>query len=144
MEDENLLDLNDERDIFALHFVFLPVINSRMNEFRMAWNSHRLRTENNRSPEQLWLSGMLKHANSNHSATSDMFSQAPSLQVHIEEALQQFNLDLEPFQSFSGLEVPENMYNVDDTTQTSLHSAISTISDVKLQYTEVRRLLNTN
>jgi hypothetical protein len=25
MEDENLLDLNEERDIFALHFVFCPL-----------------------------------------------------------------------------------------------------------------------
>ena len=51
LEDEGALDINYEMHISALHVVFLPEINKRMDEFRQfSWNRHRIRTERNRSP----------------------------------------------------------------------------------------------
>lgn len=46
-------------DLFALHYVFLPKINADLETFSQAYSRHRLRTEANHSPLQLWLQGML-------------------------------------------------------------------------------------
>lgn len=59
MEDEGLLDPIDEVDLFALHFVFLPRINEQLDSFREAYCRHKLRTEHNHTPLQLWTRGLL-------------------------------------------------------------------------------------
>ena len=55
LEDSGLLDPNDELDTYALHFLFLPVIQSQLDIFREGWAHHSLRTEHHRTPLQLWL-----------------------------------------------------------------------------------------
>jgi len=59
MEDEGLLDPVDEVDLFALHFVFLPRINQQLLSFKEAYCRHKLRTEQNHTPLQLWTRGIL-------------------------------------------------------------------------------------
>jgi hypothetical protein len=60
MEDgETALDVRNPQHLFALQYVYKPVINQRFGLFKSAWNSHRLRTEGHRTPEQLWIDGML-------------------------------------------------------------------------------------
>ena len=54
----------NEIHLFAMHFVFLPRINKMMKEFQSTWNNHSLRTENNRSPLQLWTEGFYRLTNS--------------------------------------------------------------------------------
>ena len=59
MEDNGLLDPTNEIHLFALHYVFLPRINKNMDICRESYNKAPLSTERNKSPEQLWLTGML-------------------------------------------------------------------------------------
>ena len=59
MEDCGLLDINDNYDLYALHYVFLPRINSQLTQFVRAWNRHPLRTEGGLSPLELWSRGLL-------------------------------------------------------------------------------------
>ena len=42
--------------MFALHFVFIPLINRHLQRFVEGWCNHRMRTENNKT---LLLSGMM-------------------------------------------------------------------------------------
>lgn len=56
MEDMNLLDPADEVDLTALHHVFLPIVEDRMEKFRQSFIQHKIRTENNKTPLQLWQS----------------------------------------------------------------------------------------
>lgn len=37
-------------------------INQRSNLFRRAWNNHRIRSANNRTPTQMWMDGMLSNS----------------------------------------------------------------------------------
>ena len=60
LEQDNLLDPNDPLDLFALHYVYLPNINKRLESFIHIWNHHPLRSEENKTPLQLWTSGMLQ------------------------------------------------------------------------------------
>lgn len=58
LEDVGLLDPDDIIDLCALHFIFLPRIQSHLDAFRDAWCNHSIRTAHNRTPNQLWILGM--------------------------------------------------------------------------------------
>ena len=58
LEDIGELDVNCPFDVYALHFVFVPIIQQHLDMFRQGWAHHRLRTERNRTPQQLWISGL--------------------------------------------------------------------------------------
>lgn len=70
MEDNNMLNPDSEQDLFCLHYIYLPRIQHHLNLFREGYAHHRLRTENNMSPLQLWISG-LSVLNNDDSAASD-------------------------------------------------------------------------
>ncbi len=59
LEQLDLLDPVSEIHLYALHYVFLPRINSALNHFQSGWNHHPIRTERNRSPHQLFAVGAL-------------------------------------------------------------------------------------
>ena len=50
----NVLDLDNETDIFALHYVYIPRINRTLDEFGAAFNNHSVSSEGNRTPLQLF------------------------------------------------------------------------------------------
>lgn len=58
MEDQLILDVDNEVHLFCLRHVFRPRINSALRLFQNAWNNHPLSSERNRSPMQLWISGL--------------------------------------------------------------------------------------
>lgn len=60
MEYHNLLDPLSEVHLAAIHYVFLPRINQALRHFKEGWNSHSIRTAHNRSPHQLFVSGVLR------------------------------------------------------------------------------------
>ncbi|CAK8680364.1 unnamed protein product [Clavelina lepadiformis] len=53
LENNGTLDVENEVDIFCLHFCYKNVINEALAKFTSLWNHHPLRTENNRSPRKL-------------------------------------------------------------------------------------------
>ncbi|WP_215897481.1 hypothetical protein, partial [Acinetobacter baumannii] len=58
MEEKGILDSLSTIDITALHFVFLPLINEKLDAWKSAWAKHRIRTIRT-SPIRLWASGQL-------------------------------------------------------------------------------------
>ena len=58
MEDNELLDPFKEIDIAALHYIFIPIINNKLDAWRHAWSKHRTRTIKT-SPIRLWVSGQI-------------------------------------------------------------------------------------
>ena len=44
LEQDGLLIIDSDEDIYILHFVYLKAINLALNEFVSAWNSHKVRT----------------------------------------------------------------------------------------------------
>ena len=59
MESQEILNPENETDIFCLHFVFIPRINSSLSTFMESWNNHPLSTESNRTPLQLYVGGSI-------------------------------------------------------------------------------------
>lgn len=59
LENLGLPDPTNDRHIYALHYIYLHRINQSLHAFRDAWNYHKIRTEHNRTPHQLFTRGML-------------------------------------------------------------------------------------
>ena len=59
LEAEEILNPDNEVDIFCLQVVFLPCVNKRLAEFQGSWNNHSLSTEGNMSPLQLCILGLI-------------------------------------------------------------------------------------
>lgn len=57
LESEGLLDPLNETDLYCLHFIFLPQLNKCLVEFCESWNQHKLSSEGNLSPCQLFFEG---------------------------------------------------------------------------------------
>ena len=60
LEDLGLLDPYDDVDTFCLHYVYIPRIQHNLNCFCEAYSHHKLSTENNMTPYQLWITGMAR------------------------------------------------------------------------------------
>ena len=60
LENSDLLDPTNEIHIYCLHYIYLPKINRSLSSFREAWNHHRIRTEHNKTPHQLFTEGTLR------------------------------------------------------------------------------------
>lgn len=75
LESSQLLDINSENDMYALHYVFLPRINTKLQEFIAGWNAHPLSTEKNKSPNQLWITGLHKIIGTNSLICREIMSE---------------------------------------------------------------------
>lgn len=76
MEDRGVLDPDDEVNLYCLHLVFLPRLNRMLTEFKDMWNNHPLRTEHNKTPLQLFSSGLHAVAESSSVVSAEHFQNA--------------------------------------------------------------------
>ncbi|KAJ8369133.1 hypothetical protein SKAU_G00091610 [Synaphobranchus kaupii] len=51
-----MMNPDEEMDLFALHWIYVPQVQKHLQTFKEAWNHHKMRTEGNQTPMQLWLS----------------------------------------------------------------------------------------
>ena len=58
LENNGLLDSLNEFHLLALHYVYLERINVSLQEFKLQWNHHGLRTENHQTPLTLFQSNI--------------------------------------------------------------------------------------
>lgn len=60
LENEGKLNPGNEIDLYCLHLVYLPRINSALESFINSWNNHPISTERNMTPNQLFVRGALE------------------------------------------------------------------------------------
>ena len=79
------LDSNDERDLFALHYVYEQAIQAPLSEYIFRWNYyHGLRTMRSISPLALWYWGLVPFGVNNMEAGDvSMYSINPNGPVYI-------------------------------------------------------------
>lgn len=63
MEQSQILDVENNVQMWVLQKIFLPRINQSLYEFMSAFNEHKIRTAGYQSPNQMWLAGMLNPLN---------------------------------------------------------------------------------
>ena len=59
LENEGLLEIDNAVHLFSLHYVFTPRINQHLTTFMEGWDCHPLSSEKNKSPNQLWIEGLV-------------------------------------------------------------------------------------
>ena len=64
LEHEQLLNPSSDFDIFCLHFVAMQLVTDAVDGFARGWNAHPISTENNFSPNHLFVLGLLQLKNS--------------------------------------------------------------------------------
>lgn len=71
MEESGVLDVNDLVHMYCLHYVYRPRISADLNQWRDGWNNHGIRTENYKTPLQMFISGMIANVPSSHTFRMD-------------------------------------------------------------------------
>ena len=121
LEYNELLDPISEEHLFAVHYVFLPRVNRALQQFRAAWNDHRVRTEGGQTPNQLFTAGALRLQNSGLPAF-DFFQMVPEDYGNEEEGVAPENSD-------SGVEVPAIGIQPTEAQLMQLQSAVDPLDD---------------
>lgn len=70
MEDEGLLDPLNKLHIFTLHYIFLPIINSKLAMWCDAWANHRIRTARS-TPKRLFIAGAINNSGNHDGQTNN-------------------------------------------------------------------------
>lgn len=73
LEEENLLNIDKEEHLFCLHYVYKPVINQMLSDFKNSWLNHEIRTARNKTPLQLFIMGMQQVSNESSVVASEYF-----------------------------------------------------------------------
>uniref|UniRef100_A0A8C6Q4W0 Integrase core domain-containing protein n=1 Tax=Nothobranchius furzeri TaxID=105023 RepID=A0A8C6Q4W0_NOTFU len=60
LEQDKLLDICNNIRMFCVHYVFLPRLIDDLQTFTHGWDNHSIRTEQNLTPNQLWVMGHMK------------------------------------------------------------------------------------
>ena len=71
-EDIGLLDVDNTLDLYALHYIFTPLIQQHLDLFRQGWAHHQMRSEGNKTPQQLWIGGLQDRNNSNNAVITGL------------------------------------------------------------------------
>lgn len=58
MEENGILDINSENDLFLLHLVFLPFLIKSLNRSLAAWNIHKHSSLHFKAPEWVFNEGL--------------------------------------------------------------------------------------
>jgi hypothetical protein len=93
LEDAGLLSPDNIVHIHVLQLLYLSEINKRLTTFRLAWNGHRMRSVRNRTPQQVWLDGMLENQNSDHVSTNEVFQERQSVLQRLEQRLGDYGIE---------------------------------------------------
>ncbi|XP_076081859.1 uncharacterized protein LOC143052673 [Mytilus galloprovincialis] len=133
MEDslEVQLDPSNNIHIWALQYVYIPILKDELDKFQRGWNAHGLRTAHQKSPRQLWVSGMLNNMGSLHTAPSEVFGRSLSLEERLENGLAQFGVSLADLE----VEILENT----NQQQVQLTAEQKTNLDTELERCVLRR-----
>lgn len=95
MESDGTLNPENNLHRFVLQTVYLNEINMRLSTFIEGWNRHKIRTERNLSPRELWISGLLDKYNSNSTGVYGVFEEGTNIRQRLLRELEELNLSVD-------------------------------------------------
>lgn len=103
--------------------VYLPLINNALQEFKEQWNNHPVTTEENYSPRQLWVQGMMQHIQDDYTAVCA---------VATEEVVNWDDYGIEedgPIPDIQGdlVSIPESTIVISDDQVNTINDAIASV-----------------
>ena len=140
-----VLDTGDDRDMYALHYIFLPRVQRLLDRFTIRFNHHSISTEHNRTPRQPWASGCLLSYRSPNAGIRDVFDQ------EIPSDLDTYGNDPDspppdPDNEVSGVHVVPGNFVLNNTLTMALQQNFDPLSDYGNYgigiYLQVRNFIN--
>lgn len=125
LESNGAFNPDDEMHLFCLHVVYMPLINSALQELTEQWNNHPLSSETNYSPRQLWVQGMLELRNSNLTAVTDVVNNEPEI-----ENLDEYGVEEDgpvPNLYSESVSVPESHIHLSEENERTLQHGIAAV-----------------
>ena len=121
----HLLDPDDEINIYALHFIYLPRINMALGHFVSQWNNHPLSTEGNHTPLQKWTEGFYQVANSDYTTVQELINpNYHNLLYGIDD-----DGPLPELQTRNDVQVPRSTVELSDNYHNILVKAVNPLAD---------------
>ena len=72
LESIEISDPNNETDLYALRYIFMPRLNKSLDIFVMQWNNHSMSTEHGQTPFQVWTQGFHNFAMSYYTTVKEV------------------------------------------------------------------------
>ena len=82
LEDQGKLDPLNEVDLYCLHYVFKPRVNSALQAFVESWNNHTISTAHNLTPNQLFVQGAIEYNRFPHQPFPTSHQQSAPIRAH--------------------------------------------------------------
>nr|XP_029135495.1 uncharacterized protein LOC114920915 [Labrus bergylta] len=137
-EDEQILNPEDNFQKMALQVVYKPEIQKRLDLFRQAWNNHKIRTANNRTPTQIWMEGMLANIEQESTALNNVFGVDPYIEENLEACLARHGIQLTQLQAnredLEQAVIVQQPLNISSDQHQALQNAIAGITHLKDRY----------
>ena len=120
VEHQYLLDLVNEIHLYAVHYIFLPRINTALQKFAEGWNNHGIHTEHGMTLNQLFTIGILQLRQSNYTAL-DFY----------EQVNENYGIDEEGMgtQDDEGVSIPHSTISLSEEQNSQLHQQINPMTD---------------
>ena len=142
LEDAGVLDPDNEVDLLALHYTYVPWIQHQLDLFRDTWSMHRLHTCESRSPLQLWLSGFLGGSRGEPATCSGISIAALD---RTQATIDTMGLDPAAFENLNAVHVPEFTVSISEDClsilQQHLNPSNFSVNDCDELYISVRVFL---
>ena len=117
------IGVHSEMDLFVLHCVFLPILNTSLHNFAKAWNLHPIRREGNWSPKKIWLNSIIQASDEPDSVPPDFDGPIPEEDVGsvvVPETVSP--LDEEEIREFISVASPDNAFtSIDEGVSHFVH-----------------------
>lgn len=126
LEENHLLDPLSEIHFYALHYVFEPRINRSLQEFVSEWNNHGVRSQERKSPLQMWVEGYFMNANSTSINVQNALSGYP---INLEEYGTDDAAPIGELQTENNVEVPRCTITLPPETVDILGRLVTPLAD---------------
>ncbi len=128
MECQQILDIENDIHLYALHFVFLPRIDRELMLWNDVHNYQGIRTMSYQYPLNVWYNGVLRNLESNSSAIHNIRSFNISNSSH--DVLQEFGIDWDLSDPPDHIVTVPNVPNpLTDEQNSTLHEEIDPLSE---------------
>ena len=93
LEDEGMLHVDDDLQLFALHYSILPILQNKLDTFTEQYNMHPLSTERSQTSYQLFVNGVSRNVNSTNAGVEGILQIADD---NVNADLQDYGVENEP------------------------------------------------
>ena len=117
LEANGLFNPLNEIHLCCLHLVYVPLINSALQQLTSSWNNYPVTSECNYSPRQLWIDGMVRMRNGGYSVVQHVLEGDDFAQLH-----NNYGIDEEGpvpcLQTNNNVHIPENAFQPSERSVT--------------------------